>query len=62
MIQIQKHQIRLEPWRDLTDPALPAFHDRRMRLLTGVVREVSADSFVDEKTGAVRVHIERPMP
>ena len=31
---------------------IPAFHDRRMPTLTGVVSKISADSFVDEKSGA----------
>jgi HlyD family secretion protein len=31
---------------------IPAFRDRRMPTLTGVVSKVSADSFVDEKSGA----------
>src|ERR1700721_3037851 len=35
-----------------TEIRLPAFHDRRMPALTGVVSKISADSFVDEKSGA----------
>lgn len=35
-----------------TEIRIPAFHDRRMPTLTGVVSKISADSFVDEKSGA----------
>jgi HlyD family secretion protein len=35
-----------------TEIRIPAFHDRRMPTLSGVVSKISADSFVDEKTGA----------
>ncbi len=35
-----------------TEIRIPAFHDRRMPLLVGHVRKVSADSIIDEKTGA----------
>ncbi len=35
-----------------TEIRIPAFHDRRMPTLTGRVSKISADSFVDEKSGA----------
>jgi HlyD family secretion protein len=35
-----------------TEIRIPAFHDRRMPTLSGVVSKISADSFTDEKTGA----------
>jgi HlyD family secretion protein len=35
-----------------TEIRIPAFHDRRMPTLTGVISKLSADSFTDEKTGA----------
>jgi HlyD family secretion protein len=35
-----------------TEIRIPAFRDRRMPKLTGTVSKISADSFVDEKTGA----------
>jgi HlyD family secretion protein len=35
-----------------TEIRIPAFHDRRMPTLTGTISKISADSFVDDKTGA----------
>ena len=34
-----------------TEIRIPAFHDRRMPTLTGTISKLSADSFVDEKSG-----------
>jgi HlyD family secretion protein len=41
-----------------TEIRIPAFRDRRMPTLTGVVSKVSADSFVDEKSGAAFFTVE----
>jgi len=35
-----------------TEIRISAFHDRRMPTLTGTISKISADSFVDDKTGA----------
>ena len=35
-----------------TEIRISAFHDRRMPTLTGTISKISADSFVDEKSGA----------
>jgi HlyD family secretion protein len=45
-----------------TEIRIPAFRDRRMPLLTGVISKVSADSFVDEKTGAAYFRAEVVVP
>ena len=34
-----------------TEIRIPAFHERNLPMLNGVITEISADSFLDEKTG-----------
>jgi HlyD family type I secretion membrane fusion protein len=46
----------------VTEIRIPAFHDRRMPLLNGVISKVSADSFVEEKTGAAYFKAEITVP
>jgi HlyD family secretion protein len=46
----------------VTEIRIPAFRDRRMPLLTGYVRKLSADSLVDEKTGAAYFKLEVEVP
>jgi HlyD family secretion protein len=45
-----------------TEIRVPAFRDRRLPLLTGEVRKVSADALTDEKTGASYFKIEVEVP
>jgi len=45
-----------------TEIRIPAFRDRRMPLLTGTVRKISADSLVDDKTGQAYFKIEVEVP
>jgi HlyD family type I secretion membrane fusion protein len=45
-----------------TEIRIPAFRDRRMPTLTGVISKVSADSFVDEKSGSAYFTAEITVP
>jgi HlyD family secretion protein len=45
-----------------TEIRIPAFRDRRMPLLTGQVRRISADALTDEKSGAAYFRIEVAVP
>jgi HlyD family secretion protein len=45
-----------------TEIRFPAFHDRRMPLLNGVISKVSADSLLDEKSGASFFRVEVMVP
>ncbi len=45
-----------------TEIRIPAFHDRRLPLLTGTVRRVSADAQTDEKSGQSVFKIEVEVP
>ena len=45
-----------------TEIRIPAFHDRRMPTLTGAISKLSADSFVDEKTGQAYYTAEISVP
>jgi HlyD family secretion protein len=45
-----------------TEIRIPAFHDRRMPTLTGMISKISADSFVDEKSGATFYTAEITVP
>jgi HlyD family secretion protein len=45
-----------------TEIRIPAFHDRRLPLLTGKVSKISADALVDEKTGASFFKVEVSVP
>ncbi|MGA0602278.1 HlyD family type I secretion periplasmic adaptor subunit [Caulobacter sp. KR2-114] len=46
----------------VTEIRIPAFHDRRMPLLNGVISKISADSFVDEKAGTAYFRAEVTVP
>jgi HlyD family secretion protein len=45
-----------------TEIRIPAFRDRRLPLLTGSVRKVSADALTDDKTGSAYFRIEVAVP
>ncbi|MFI4976331.1 MAG: HlyD family type I secretion periplasmic adaptor subunit [Caulobacterales bacterium] len=45
-----------------TEIRITAFHDRSLPLLHGVIREISADSFVDEKSGTSYFRAEIVVP
>jgi HlyD family secretion protein len=45
-----------------TEIRIPAFHDRRMPMITGTISKISADSLVDEKTGAAYYAVEVTVP
>jgi HlyD family secretion protein len=45
-----------------TEIRIPAFRDRRLPLLSGTVRKISADALTDEKTGASFFKIEVEVP
>jgi HlyD family secretion protein len=45
-----------------TEIRIPAFHDRRLPLLTGYLRKISADALTDDKTGASFFKIEVAVP
>ena len=45
-----------------TEIRIPAFRDRRLPLLSGTVRRISADALTDEKTGASYFKIEVEVP
>ncbi|HLY80198.1 MAG TPA: HlyD family type I secretion periplasmic adaptor subunit, partial [Caulobacteraceae bacterium] len=45
-----------------TEIRIPAFHDRRLPLLTGKVSKISADALTDEKTGASFFKVEVSVP
>ena len=45
-----------------TEIRVPAFHDRRLPLLTGKVSKVSADALTDEKTGTSYFKVEVSVP
>jgi HlyD family secretion protein len=46
----------------VTEIRIPAFRDRRLPLLTGSIRKVSADALTDDKTGAAYFRIEVAVP
>ena len=46
----------------VTEIRIPAFHDRRLPLLTGKVTKISADALVDEKSGQAYFKIEVEVP
>lgn len=45
-----------------TEIRIPAFHDRRLPLLTGTVRRISADALTDDKSGQSFFRIEVEVP
>ena len=45
-----------------TEIRIPAFHDRRLPLLNGQVRKISADALTDEKSGQTYFRIEVAVP
>lgn len=45
-----------------TEIRIPAFHDRRLPLLTGKVSRISADTLTDEKTGQAYFKVEVQVP
>ena len=45
-----------------TEIRIPAFHDRRLPLLTGKVNRISADALTDEKSGATYFKVEVEVP
>jgi HlyD family type I secretion membrane fusion protein len=45
-----------------TEIRIPAFHDRRLPLLTGTVRRISADALTDDKSGQSFFKIEVEVP